>query len=103
MLLTNVNICATAFHWILSPEPQPAAPPIPLVNEVLAQCRQLQLTGDSRWQHARAALRVTDQQIAEVARATVGQSDNSLWASLRNGRLTASKFGKLLGAIQRGR
>lgn len=43
---------------------------------------------------------VTKEQIAEVERLTRGQAANPLWASLRSGRLTASKFGSVLRAIR---
>ena len=48
-------------------------------------------------------LKVTPDQITQTAHATIGQRENLLWGALRKRRLTASKFGELLAAINRKR
>jgi len=48
-------------------------------------------------------LMVSTEVIQNTAKATSGQRDNSLWASVRKGRLTASNFGSIIKSIDSGR
>jgi len=48
-------------------------------------------------------LAVSTDTIQYTANATSGQRDNSLWASVRKGRLTASNFGSIIKSVNSGR
>lgn len=96
-----MRIFFSALQWILSPEPQKAALPVPIVREVLSECAEF--TPENKWRHARQRLMVSPDEISRIADLTKGQRENPLWAAVRDGRLTASRFGMLIKAINRGR
>jgi hypothetical protein len=51
----------------------------------------------------RHQLVVSQEKATEIAFATVGQRENSLWAAVRKLRFTASNFGQILAAAKRNR
>lgn len=79
-------------QWLLSQEPEDdEGICFPLV-------RQCAFTAEM--QHT---LQMDKDRILQTAEATSGQRKNPLWGMAREGRITASNFGLVLGAIKRKR
>ncbi len=91
-----------AMAWLLSPEPQQVAFPVPLVEDLLVSKNFTSATGNNiHW--LRSALQVQADEIPRIAGATKGQRENPVWCSLRKLRFTASNFGDILKAVKKNR
>lgn len=48
-------------------------------------------------------MKISQQDILQLAAATTGQRNNALWHQMKLGRLTASNFGAVIAAVGRNR
>jgi len=91
----------TGFAWLMSPEPEKVTTPVPTVSDIMMTEDYTKASDNVSFVSDRLPL--TEEQIKEAEVATRGQSENSMWAIVRKGRLTASNFGPVLKCIERGR
>ena len=91
----------TGFAWLLAPEPEKVTAPVPTVCDIRLTEDYLKAADSVAYVTSQLPLSPAKIQAAEVA--TRGQSDNSMWAIVRKGRLTASNFGPVLKCTAAGR
>jgi hypothetical protein len=91
----------SALHWILSDDPWVQEVPVPLMADLLLNPGYISAEDPKTW--LRHQLVVSQEKATEIAFATVGQRENSLWAAVRKLRFTASNFGQILAAAKRNR
>lgn len=101
LLIFNQSIAKfTAMQWLLSPEPVQKEYLVPLVEDLLVDEHCIL---DSRMTWLQNSMRVAKKQALEVAHATSGQRNDPMRSAIRKLRFTASKFGELLLAVDKGR
>ena len=92
--------------WILKADEQDADGEEPSVydrNDLKAAIENVDFAlGDDRKSYLARFCAVTDEEIVQIANATVGQRKNVLYCQLKSYRLSASNFGYVIAAIQRG-
>lgn len=83
------------------PEPDQPAIPFTLVEDLLL--KEDYLEASDKTAYLKDALKVTLQQISNIAEMTVGQATNPLWCAMRKMRFTASNFGHIITALKSNR
>jgi len=91
----------TGFGWLLSPEPQVAKLPVPLVSDLMT--KPAYSLADNKVEFIVKRLPISPEVIKQTALATCGQRENNFWGPVRRGRLTASNFGTVLKSVNSGR
>lgn len=86
----------TGMAWLLAPEPPQAAPPAPLVEDLLVSRDYLQSDEPLTW--LRRQMVLSREVIETTETLTKGQRDNPMWPVMRKMRVTASNFGSILTA-----
>lgn len=90
-----------ALHWILSKEPSVRKIPTPLIEDLLTSSDYL--ASQDRTTFLRRQLLTAPEKVIEIAFATKGQRENSIWAAVRKLRFTASNFGQIIRAAKHNR
>ena len=91
---------------ILGPEPDTERPAhqleeqVGIVQDIIQFQEYLKLAQPSSFLRRKL---INPNIIEMVAKATVGQRNNSLWCAIRKLRFTASNFGRILSAVKSGR
>lgn len=91
----------TGLYWVMSPEPQIQATPLPVatIDDIIFSEEFLQLQGpEAQRQHLLERATLDWKTIQQVSHFTAGQRDNPSWQMIRKSRLTASNFGSILNA-----
>lgn len=89
------------FSWLLQPEPTSEAFIIPLIEDILFSSEYFEAADKKLYFTEKCAINEATK--THVTATTKGQSSNPNWLLARKYRLTASKFGIILGACRRGR
>ena len=91
----------TGLYWLMSPEPQIQATPLPVatIDDIIFSEEFLQLQGlEAQRQHLLQRAALDWETIQQVSHFTAGQRDNPSWQMIRKSRLTAINFGSILNA-----
>ncbi|WAQ98471.1 hypothetical protein MAR_022844, partial [Mya arenaria] len=88
-------------HWILLEEPKPPQLPLPVIEDVLVS--EGYFSSEDPRTYFRRSLVLSQEKITQIAFMTTGQRENSLWATARKLRFTASNFGQIIAASKRNR
>ncbi|XP_052683502.1 uncharacterized protein LOC128163870 isoform X3 [Crassostrea angulata] len=88
-------------HWILSKGSECEAMPTLLIEDQLTS--EEYMNAQCKSSYLRDKLVIFSENVFKTAWLTTGQRENSLWAAVRKLRITASKFGRVIGAIRRNR
>lgn len=89
------------FTWLLQEEPAESDMLLPAIEEFLFS--EEYLLSEEKEKLFADKMNVSKNMIDKICHATIGQAKNASWLTYRKNRLTASNFGILSGAIQRGK
>ncbi|CAI6363290.1 unnamed protein product [Macrosiphum euphorbiae] len=104
--INNLSV-PVGFTWLLKPEPEikEAKFVLPTIKSFVQDCKQLVKKNDYEAikLYLQSKLYIPNNIVEQIAKETIGQSENPLWFEYRKNRITASKFGVVLAACKRGK
>ncbi|KAE9522214.1 hypothetical protein AGLY_017396 [Aphis glycines] len=104
--ISNLSV-PVGFTWLLKPEPKVEEAKFVLssIKSSVQDCKNFIKNNDFEAikLYLQSELYIPDNIVGQIAKDTIGQSENPLWVEYRKSRITASKFGAILAACKRGK